>query len=272
VLLTATISGPVIMPKVLPSKIVELIDGQFPFARAGDFPALDRQFADRIAAIIRLVDELPAELIKLDGTQYNSFVVALEGLRSTLALWNAGGQLEFPAATRVSRQIGNLRDALAVLPDQHIPENIATLTFIKDKQFRKTLVTDIAAAEQANDNGEWKAATVLGGSIIEALLLWKLNSRTASARRAAAARCVASGALTALPSPNLNRWELKELIEVAREMQIITHDTYNVVSAARNFRNLIHPGRAERTGQACDRSTAYNAISGIDRVIHDLTP
>jgi hypothetical protein len=264
------------VPRVLPSKIVELIDGQFPRVGADrpvtELPVFDRQFADHVAAIVRLVDELPADLIRLDGTGYNAFVVAIEGLRSALATWNSGTATDTTFGRRVGLNVANLRRSLSLLSDQHIPENIATLTFIKDRAFRKTLVADIAAAEQASNNGEWKAATVLGGSIIEALLLWKLNNQPAGARNAAIARCVTARALRSAPVSNLNRWELGELVEVAREMQIITQDTYNVVSAARNFRNLIHPGRAERTGQTCDRSTAYNAISGIDRVIHDLTP
>jgi hypothetical protein len=39
---------------------------------------------------------------------------------------------------------------------------------------------------------------------------------------------------------------------------------------ARNYRNLIHHGRAIRLGEACDQGTAHIAIGAVDHVIRDL--
>src|SRR5947208_12675174 len=38
----------------------------------------------------------------------------------------------------------------------------------------------------------------------------------------------------------------------------------------RDFRNLVHPGRAIRIGQKCNRATALSALAGIERVVNDL--
>jgi hypothetical protein len=40
---------------------------------------------------------------------------------------------------------------------------------------------------------------------------------------------------------------------------------------ARDFRNLIHPGRAQRTGADCDRGTALTALAAIELVVRDLS-
>jgi hypothetical protein len=258
------------MTKVLPSKIVELIDDQFSWARDGTTTALDRQFADRIAALVRLVDEIPAELIRFSGTEYNAFVLAIEGLRSSLRTWDAGTATDHPFHTRVSVQIINLRKSIAQLADQHIPADTPALAFIKDAAFRASLRADIAAAERATESGEWKAATVLGGSVIEALLLWKVDKEPRPKLKAAVSALRTAGTIASYPSDDPNTWELFILIEVAKHMGKITSDTHHVITAARNFRNFIHPGKAIRTQASCDRSTAYNAISGILRVISDV--
>jgi hypothetical protein len=47
--------------------------------------------------------------------------------------------------------------------------------FLNDPDLAEALRADIATASSALRNGEWKAATVLSGSVIEALLLWALQ-------------------------------------------------------------------------------------------------
>jgi hypothetical protein len=39
----------------------------------------------------------------------------------------------------------------------------------------------------------------------------------------------------------------------------------------KDFRNLIHLGRAERLAKKCDRSTALTALAGVVAVVNDLT-
>ena len=61
--------------------------------------------------------------------------------------------------------------ALAQCPDQYPPSPTTTeLMFITDDALRNSIRGDIGAAERAFANFEWKAATVLAGAAIEALL------------------------------------------------------------------------------------------------------
>jgi hypothetical protein len=68
--------------------------------------------------------------------------------------------------------------ALSAAPDEAPAPTTKTLPFIPDAADRAVLQNDIAGVERAIQNGEWKAATVLAGSVIEALLLWALSQDT----------------------------------------------------------------------------------------------
>lgn len=60
-------------------------------------------------------------------------------------------------------------------PTQFPAEDTADLLFISDADLRANLRSDLVAMDRALSNGEWKAATVLAGSVLDALLLWALN-------------------------------------------------------------------------------------------------
>ena len=67
-------------------------------------------------------------------------------------------------------------------------------------------------------------------------------------------------------------WHLHEYIEVAAHLGIVKPDTATLVRLAKDFRNLIHPGRAARLGQKCDRATTLGALAAVEAVARDLTP
>ena len=70
-----------------------------------------------------------------------------------------------------------VRRALAKCPDQAPAPTTADFPFVTDADLREVLRTDLSEAERAFADGGWKAATILGGSLIEALLLWALQQR-----------------------------------------------------------------------------------------------
>ena len=143
--------------------------------------------------------------------------------------------------------------------------------FIADPELRDSIRQDIGAATRALNNNEWKAATVLAGVAIEALLHWRLQEPSPGAAKV-------DGVVTALTGTrklsftDIDRWDLDQFIEVAAHTDLFTEDTCSAARLAKNFRNLIHPGRAARLAQTCDRATAYSAIGALEHVIRDLTP
>ena len=70
-----------------------------------------------------------------------------------------------------------IRQALSKCPDENPPASTTELNFISDTDLRTSLRIDIGAVNKALSNCEWKAATVLAGSAIEALLLWCITNR-----------------------------------------------------------------------------------------------
>ncbi len=120
-------------------------------------------------------------------------------------------------------------------------------------------------------NGEWKAATVLAGSVIEALCLWVVRREAADAAVETARRLQREGLLGPRGVPNeLLSWHAPELIEVAFALGFIEYDTVQVARTTKDYRNLIHPGRELRTGQRCTEGVAHIAIGAMQRVAENL--
>ena len=78
-------------------------------------------------------------------------------------------------------------------------------------------------------------------------------------------------AIPAMPPDLLDiRWGLHQFVEVAEELALIEPDTAKQTRLAKDFRNLIHPGRSIRTQQACDRGTTLAAGAAVELVSRDL--
>ena len=96
------------MPRVVPTQIVAFIDEDFPFARTREPFNVDMQFKDRVSALLRLVDELPDELIRITDTEYNRFVRSIETMRSTIARWDSHGVTQAYIDRRLGSAVGPL--------------------------------------------------------------------------------------------------------------------------------------------------------------------
>jgi len=71
--------------------------------------------------------------------------------------------------------------------------------------------------------------------------------------------------------PEAQGWDLIHYIEVARELGEISERTATEARLAKDFRNLIHPGREMRQGMQCDRGTAFTVVAAIDHVVRHLS-
>jgi hypothetical protein len=191
-------------------------------------------------------------------------------IKETLATWvgdrSARGNFDPVPGFGTETAVTLTRKALVKCPDETPSPATAELKFISDPKLKENLRIDIGAINRALSNGEWKAATVLAGAAVEALLLWALQQQKPAD--------LAKAAQTApkLPSKPLDEWHLPDYIEAADRLRIITADTAVQTRLAKDFRNLIHPGRAQRLGQKCDMATALSAVAGVQHVVRDLTP
>jgi len=268
------------MPRIVPSQVVEFIDQSFPWAanQQVEFGVnLLRQNSGELAGLLHLVEKIPEELLALNGADYGSFVCNVAAIGERLALWRAQAappelELVFVTGRRRLSPVRLIRDALSNCPDENPAAATTELNFIADQELRSSLRVDLAVIDRALSNGEWKAATVLAGSVIEALLLWALQQRDPTQATVAATTLVTNTTLARQPAVAFESWVLHEYIEVVAHLGIIRQRTAIQTRLAKDFRNLIHPGRALRLGQKCDRATALSAVAGMEHVVRDLTP
>ena len=87
--------------------------------------------------------------------------------------------------------------------------------FIKDDALRESIRQDVGAAKRALNNAEWKAATVLAGAAIEALLHWRLKKPPPDAAEVDNAVNALTGTRK-MPFSDIDRWDLDQFIEGCR--------------------------------------------------------
>jgi hypothetical protein len=227
-------------------------------------PELGFGHAFELAALLHLLDSIPENLLPTNPEAYLDFVLGISAIRYAVIRWQGGDNKttikplkRWGGRNPVSLVNGALRQA----PDEAPAPTTKTLSFIKTPADADLLRNDIAAVERAIQNAEWKAATVLAGSVIEALLLWAVSRDTKKA-------------LSAPSAPkarvDVNDWFLTDLIKVARELGFIGNDAEKQADLTRGYRNLIHPAVAERKKMTADRPTAFAAFAAMDLVVSDL--
>jgi hypothetical protein len=263
------------MPRVVPSQVLQIIDA-FPSYETlnVDFVNLRNIGNANLAGILDLVDQVPDELLTMNGEAYASLVMSKCIIRDCLQEWNADRTANVTPRgypVRKSRDpIANIRAALSACPDAAPATTTSELKFVTDLGLRDNLRTDIGEVTRSLADGEWKGATILAGSTIEALLLWELQNRSAG-RVKGAVSAVQAKEPKFKPDSNLERWNLYEFIEVAAQIGVLEKETAIEATLAKDYRNLIHPGKAQRLGQKCDRGTAHASYAALDHVVRDLS-
>jgi hypothetical protein len=265
------------MPKVVPSQIVAFVDKSYGAEPQGGFGSLDYSNGPTIETISKLCKQIPEELIALGVEDFNTFTACVSAMEFWADRWRIGGNVGTLDKVRGHQQrhaLSLLRAVLVKCPDAAPAATVGGLDFIDDVEYREQLRTDISAAYSAERIGEWKGATVIGGSVVEALLLWKLRQQNAAQVNvavAAAAAAAAQAGFQGLQVAQLDSWNLAQYIEIARRMGLVSPNTAAQATLSRDFRNLIHPGKTVRTGQRCNRGTALSALAAIEHVVDDLS-
>jgi hypothetical protein len=257
------------LPSVVPSQIVEYIDATFPYFNTPtpQGVGISPSICAALSALLRLIEELPNALLPSDPQTYSEFIRSQEHIRYVIqkAQCQTATPLLTPDTGKPS-QVQIIRNALHSCHHEVPPRNSKELAFINDSEFRRTLLVDLEAARSALNNGEWKAATVLGGSLVESLLLWAIqNQEPSKIQGAFAARKLRN------KSPDPLDWGLHEYVEVAEELGLVESETAKQTRLAKDFRNLIHPGRTVRLQQSCDRGSALAASAAVELVSRDLS-
>ena len=135
-----------------------------------------------------------------------------------------------------------------------LPPALPVLPFISNDDIRFGIEDRIRAAWTDFKAGEWMGATVFAGAALEALLLWALKQRM----------------LIRTSQRSLDDLHLADLIALATREGVIDEASERQASLAKDARNLIHPGKALRSGEMCNKTTALTALTAVYRVIDRL--
>jgi len=257
------------MPRTLvPSAVVALIENTFTWVTSGENPPqLSGDNAGELTGVVEAIEAIPPELIVLAPPDLAQFIAARGRLRHRIDTWVSRGPGSYNVNGVYVRQI---RSLLTTCPDAIPAPTTTQLAFVTDVDLRDQLRIDIGWATQAFTNGDWKAATVLSGSIVEAMLLWALDHADRNNVDAAVSSLENSNVLTRRTPNKLNEWNLHQYAEVAGHLGLISAGSLAQVRLGKDFRNLIHPGRAIRLSRKCDRGTALASLAAVEMVASDL--
>ena len=250
-----------------------MIDKHFSNATASPDFQVHPEAAPKLAAIVQLVREVPEELIRISGSDYSDLILGVAMLDYMVESWRARGGVTVPQKVRKVHALAIVRHALLKCPDQAPSPETTDLFFIEDNELRDSIRQDVSSSYGSLHNGEWKGAAVLAGSAAEALLLWAIKNTKTEQEVEAALRTLTSGQqdIPRKRTRNPDTWGLHDYIEVALALNLITEDTAVQARLGRGFRNLVHPGRAQRLGQRCDRATALSVIAAVEHIARDLS-
>lgn len=161
------------MAGVLPSFVVSAIRRAFKWVDKDSREPLRYKHANNLSGIMAMVDAVPANLLRLEGEPLALFVESRGNIESFLRDCNMNGEA---AKTIHRKHLVNVLLGLEACPDNAVADSVAGLAFVTDVAYRAMLRTDIASVETSLLEADWKPATVMAGSVAEALLLWAVET------------------------------------------------------------------------------------------------
>lgn len=157
------------------------------------------------------------------------------------------------------RSIGQVAELRPERPD---------FSFITKLDLRSIIERDYEEIQRCLASEAYKAATVMCGSVMEALLLDALLMDEAKATRSPKAPKDKKGEVI----KDFGRWALNSMIEVTVDLGIIPKETLGFAShAVREHRNLIHPAVETRKKIAPEKEEANAARAALDLIIKNLS-
>jgi hypothetical protein len=163
------------VPNTMPSQVVLVIEKFFPHVTENVTVSRDGLIyspqLDVLQGIVNLVHQIPSELINVPPNQYADLVLAIAIIEEQ-SKFRASRGGNFPIKGISNLDVATvLYRVLSQCPDEFPPAHTVELLFVTDPDLRKSIRQDIGAIDRAIAHAERKAATVLAGAAIEALLL-----------------------------------------------------------------------------------------------------
>ena len=118
--------------------------------------------------------------------------------------------------------------------------------FVSDLNLRTIIERDYNEIQRAYVSECWKSVIILCGGGIEAILTDLLISNKTAAK----------ATKSAPRTPDITRWDLSNLIDVAVELTLVSTSVEKLSHPIREYRNLVHPGNELRNKLRFDAEEA----------------
>lgn len=139
----------------------------------------------------------------------------------------------------------------------------STFWFVEDAALRKLLERDFEELRSIERDRPIKSTIILCGGILEGMLLGVLRGRLEEA-------VDSYGRLGKGPTKPLEEWRLNDLVDVAKDLGLLSRGSASLSHAVREFRNLIHPAVQLRENLLLSTEEAIVARSALAIFIRDL--
>src|SRR6266478_8001150 len=156
--------------------------------------------------------------------------------------------------------LGRLKAELEEIQNTPVTERL-DFRFVKESQIREIVERDYIEIPRAYVAECWKSVIILSGGSVEAILLDRLIQDEPSAK----------AAKSAPQKLDLSRWDLSELLRVAVEIGLVEPSAEVLGEAARQYRNLVHPGNEMRNRLTVGRLEANSALNSLKIIHRDLS-
>ncbi|GAG10101.1 unnamed protein product, partial [marine sediment metagenome] len=117
-----------------------------------------------------------------------------------------------------------------------------------DKFIRKIIFRDVGHAHFLANNGFYKPAVILAGSVIEELLRQYLNYKRIT------------------PS----NYTFDGYITTCKENSLLKSAIHSLTNSVRHFRNIVHLAKEESSKYTISKATAKGAVSSIFTIANDF--
>lgn len=136
---------------------------------------------------------------------------------------------------------------------------------IQDEGLRKILLRDLKECAIAVVAGQDKMATIMCGSIIEALLMQKIRER--NIEKYDISPISKSKHATSYPVVDMG---LNELLFVADQEKILDKNSYHLGHYIRDYRNIVHPAKEKRMSEEVNHENVLTMWAVLKRLLEEL--
>lgn len=167
---------------------------------------------------------------------------------------------------KITKQAENWRNQPTI--HQKIVQDF-DFSFIHDEEIKKLLIKDWNELQEAFKNELYKSTIILCGTILESLLIATLSKIEEKAKLNYYQKYL-EGKDKGNKSPEIEYWQLYQLIEISKKQGIISPDVAKLSHIVRDYRNLIHQWVQKRGGLQINSNVANAVVNLLTLTYNDI--